>query len=110
MKHGLVFLALGAGIAFGCSKEPEPQAPPQGYYQQAPPPQQQQPYPQAQPAPAPAPMATDTAPPATTTAPATSASGGTPTAIPGVTKNADGTCSLTVPGGQPMNGPCPPGI
>lgn len=101
--------------ACGGSNEPEPQTqnqPPPGYYQQQPPPQYgpapAQPAPMAQPAPAPAPAP---AAPAPTDPGAAPAATGTPTAIPGVMKNADGTCSLTVPGApQPMVGPCPPGI
>ncbi|MEZ4226350.1 MAG: hypothetical protein R3B13_35725 [Polyangiaceae bacterium] len=117
MTKGNVFLALGAFLLVACggSNEQDPQTqnqPPPGYYQQPQPqyaPAPAQPAPMAQPAPAPAPV------PATTGAPtdpnAAPAATGTPTAIPGVMKNADGTCSLTVPGApQPMVGPCPPGI
>jgi hypothetical protein len=143
MKHGALALvaALSAlGMLVACTQE-QPQSPPPGYYQQPPqqgyqapppgytaapppgyataqpaapaytaPPQAPQPEYTAQPVPAePAPAATAPAP---TAAPAGS---GTPTAIPGVTKNPDGTCSITPPSfngqpSKPLTGPCPPGI
>jgi hypothetical protein len=108
----LVLAAALAGFCFACEEErPPPQYPPQPYPQQYPPqpyPQQHpqpQPYPQPQPAPVPAPTTTAPAPAPTSTS-----------AIPGVVKNPDGTCSITPPalgGGeppQPIQIPCPPGM
>jgi len=142
MKYGLfVFAAAAGAFAVACGgSDPKPQSPPPGYQQQPPPGYQQQPPPgyqqqpppgyqqqpppgyqqqppggYQQPAPAPAPTpAPAPAAPAPAAAPAPSATG-TPTAIPGVVKNADGTCTWTPPSlnGQPtspMTGPCPPGI
>ncbi len=113
MKRAFSFVVLGScvAVALACSKksDPPPQEP-QPYYQQQPQPypqQQPQPYPTAQPQPYP----TAQPQPAPTAAPAATGSAGTPTAIPGVTKNADGTCAIMVPGGTaPMVMPCPPGI
>jgi len=115
MMNRALFLATSLALATAAcgSSKNEPETPPQGYYQQQPAPMQPAPAPM-QPAPAPmqpapAPAATAPAPAATTPAPAASSSA-TPTAIPGVMKNADGTCSITPPGGQPLTGPCPPGL
>jgi hypothetical protein len=100
-----------------CSKDPPPQQYPQqqypqGQYQQQQYPQgqgqyQQQQYPQQQ-------YPQQQTPPPAQTTPAAAGSG-TPTAIPGVMKYANGTCSITPPSlnGQPaapIVGPCPPGI
>lgn len=109
MKRAFTISTLCLGLAvFACSKKSDPPPEqPQPYYQPAP-----QPYPAAQPGPAPGPApAPAPAPAATTPAPAATGSAGTPTAIPGVTKNADGTCSVMMPGNPaPLTGPCPPGI
>lgn len=108
-------------FVLACSKDPPPQQYPQqqypGQYQQQQYPQQQYPqqqypqqqYPQQQ-------YPQQQTPPPSQTAPAPAAAGsGTPTAIPGVLKYANGTCSITPPSlnGQPaapIVGPCPPGI
>jgi hypothetical protein len=111
MKHGVLLAA--AVVAFGLtacgSKQQQPEQP-QGYYQQPPPQYQQPPPTYQQPAPAPVEAAPAPAPAATPAATPAASGSSTPTAIPGVVKNADGTCSLQVPGGQPIAGPCPPGI
>ena len=100
---GLVLLA-----ACKDDQQQPAQYPQQPYQQQ---PYQQQPY-QQQPYAQPQPTYTQPAP--TTTTPGTTG-GQTATAIPGVMKNADGTCSITLPSmtGQPsapIVGACPPGI
>src|SRR5262245_11140590 len=104
-SHLILAVTLVLGVVIGACAKREPEQPPpqqQPYYY---PPPQQTAYPQQTAAPQP----TYTAPPATATPTATAApsgsASGTPTQIPGVTKNADGTCSLTIPGqqgGQPM--------
>jgi hypothetical protein len=70
-------------------------------------PNQQQQYPQQQ-------YPQQQTPPPAQTAPAPAGSG-TPTAIPGVMKYSNGTCSITLPTangqpGTPLVGPCPPGV
>ena len=109
MQTKMLPLALPLAIVLlgvtACKEDAQPEAQyPQQQY-----PQQQ--YPQQQ-----YPAATTTA---TTTTPATTATtttqGQTSTIIPGVMKNADGTCSVTIPSlnGQPsapIVGACPPGL
>lgn len=90
----LGLLLVGAAACSKDEAQPAAQYPQQTYPQQT--------YPQT------------TTPTATTTATA-STTGQTATAIPGVMKNADGTCSVTLPSlnGQPsapIVGACPPGL
>lgn len=102
-------LPLGLFLV-ACEKDPPPAQYPQQQYPQQQYPQQQYPqqqYPQQQ--------YPQTQPTTTTPAPQPASSTGTPTAIPGVMKMPDGTCSVTLPSmtGQPsapMVGPCPPGV
>jgi hypothetical protein len=107
--YGICFLAavMSFGVMACEPREEEPEYPPQPYpaYPQPYPQTYPQPYPQQQPYPQPAPAGTAPAP----------ASSGTPTMLPGVTKNPDGTCSFTPPppignaqNPQPMTVPCPP--
>jgi hypothetical protein len=110
MLRSTLFAAVALAVLAGCRNDPPPQQYPpqpypQPYPQQYPPPQ---PYPQPYPQPPPAPPP---APPTTTPQPTTGT--GTPTAIPGVEKRADGTCwatppQLTAEPPVPFQVPCPP--
>lgn len=111
----LTALCLLVGLALvACAKDPPPSQYPQqpGYNPQQPQyPQQPQQYPQQ-----PQPYPQQPQQPQQPQHPQQPAAGdGQPTAIPGVLKNANGTCSITPPSltGQPVAplvGPCPPGL